>query len=142
MLFRSWGIGDLRDVAELGRKIAAAGGVALLLSPLHAPPPTLPQEPSPYYPSSRRWLNPLLVPIDAPRPPEVTNDPDGIIDRDRVWTAKRRVLAERFQRERSRPEWRGWSRAQGDDLWRYCVWSTLAERFGPDRKSTRLNSSH
>lgn len=31
-----WGIGDLRDVAELGRQISDRGGISLLLSPLHA----------------------------------------------------------------------------------------------------------
>ncbi|MBP6486316.1 MAG: 4-alpha-glucanotransferase, partial [Ilumatobacteraceae bacterium] len=63
-----WGIGDLRDVAELGRQISDRGGISLLLSPLHAPAPTTPQETSPYYPSSRRWLNPMLVPLDGASP--------------------------------------------------------------------------
>lgn len=127
----SWGIGDLRDVAELGQAVAARGGRALLLSPLHAPAPTRPQESSPYFPSSRRWLNPLHLPIDADRPAELQNEPGGLIDRDAVWGAKRQALAQRFQQEAANPEWRGWARAQGAELWRFCTWSALADRHGP-----------
>lgn len=127
----AWGIGDLADVEYLGQRIAAAGGVALLLSPLHAPAPTLPQEPSPYYPSSRRWLNPLHLPMHADRPAELANEPGGMIDRDRVWAAKRQALSQRFQTEAAAADWRGWARAQGQDLWRFCTFAGLADRHGP-----------
>lgn len=127
----AWGIGDLRDVAELGQRIAAIGGNALLLSPLHAPAPTLPQEASPYYPSSRRWLNPLLIPMPGERPGGLSNDPGAMIDRDRVWSAKRQALTQRFAAESGDGEWRSWARAQGRDLWRYATWNALADRHGP-----------
>ena len=124
-----WGIGDLRDVELLGQQVARRGGSALLLSPLHAPAPTLPQEASPYYPSSRRWLNPLLIPLDGPSP--VANDADGLIDRSRAWPARRRALMERFSHAVDGPEWRAWADEQGDELWQYCSWNALAERLGP-----------
>lgn len=126
----AWGIGDLADVEALGHQVGARGGSAVLLSPLHAPAPTRPQEPSPYYPSSRRWLNPLHVPMHEPAPAELGNEPGGMIDRDAVWGAKRQRLAQRFQDEGNSTEWRGWARAQGADLWRYCIWSSLADRHG------------
>ena len=72
-----WGVGDLRDVERLGQLVASAGGVAMLLSPLHAPAPSMPQEPSPYYPSSRRWLNPLLIPLDGTPPQHGFSVPDA-----------------------------------------------------------------
>jgi 4-alpha-glucanotransferase len=78
----SGGIGDLCDVAQLAE---AAGADFLLLSPLHAPAPQLPQDPSPYFPSSRELRNPLhlrVAGVDAP------NDPSSPIDRDAVWKAK------------------------------------------------------
>jgi 4-alpha-glucanotransferase len=125
-----WGIGDLRDVESLGQHVAAAGGGTVLLSPLHAPAPTHPQEASPYYPSSRRWMNPLLIPLDGPPPGELGNAPGGLIDRDQVWSAKRQRLAERFATESSDPEWRSWARAQGTELWRFATWNALADRFG------------
>ncbi len=126
-----WGIGDLRDVEVLGQAVAARGGRAVLLSPLHAPAPTRPHEASPYYPSSRRWLNPLHIPMAGDPPGEVPNAPGGMIDRDRVWGAKRQALAQRFQDEGPTSDWRGWARAQGQELWRFCTWNALADRHGP-----------
>lgn len=123
-----WGIGDLRDVELLGQEVAARGGSSLLLSPMHAPAPTLPQEASPYYPSSRRWLNPLLIPLDGTSP--VTNDASGLIDRNHAWPARRRALMERFIHATEGAEWRDWAEAQGDDLGHYCTWNALAERLG------------
>jgi len=96
---RSWGIGDLRDLRTLCERVVAAGGGAVLLSPLHQPAPSLPQEPSPYYPSSRRAWNPMLLAIDAPVPARLRCSPDQLIDRDDVWIAKRSVLEARFDAE-------------------------------------------
>ena len=127
----AWGIGDLRDVAELGQRVAALGGAAVLLSPLHAPAPTQPQEASPYYPSSRRWLNPLLIPVDQPRPGSLSNDPGALIERDRVWAVKRQTFATRFEAEAHQSMWRSWARSQGADLWRFATWCALADRHGP-----------
>ncbi|MEI7546707.1 MAG: 4-alpha-glucanotransferase [Actinomycetota bacterium] len=126
----AWGIGDLRDITDLGQRVAARGGIALLLSPMHAPAPTASQEASPYYPSSRRWLNPLLIPIAGSTPDTVANAPGILIDRDRVWAAKRQFLTERFQVEAGGHEWRSWARAQGNDLWRFATWNALADRHG------------
>ncbi|MFT3855394.1 MAG: 4-alpha-glucanotransferase [Ilumatobacteraceae bacterium] len=127
-----WGIGDLEDVGELGAAVAAKGGVALLLSPLHAPAPTTPQEDSPYYPSSRRWLNPLLLPLPGPAPAAVDNTPGGRIERDTVWAAKRHALAEQFEGERDHEHWRRWAELQGDELTLFCAYDALADEHGPD----------
>ena len=125
-----WGIGDLRDVERLGQALAARGASALLLSPLHAPAPTMPQEPSPYFPSSRRWLNPLHIPMSGDPPEGLAGKPGGLIERDRVWAAKRQALAQRFQSERAGTEWRGWARSQGSELWQFALWNALADRYG------------
>jgi 4-alpha-glucanotransferase len=127
-----WGIGDLEDVGDLGAAIGARGGVAVLLSPLHAPAPTTPQEASPYYPSSRRWLNPLLLPLRGPVPVSVDNTPGGRIDRDAVWAAKRHALAEAFEGERDHERWRHWAATQGDDLALFCAYDALADEHGAD----------
>ena len=125
-----WGIGDLRDVEHLAQQVAERGGVAVLLSPLHAPAPTMPQEASPYYPSSRRWLNPLLVPVPGDAPADLGNRPGGLVDRDRVWAAKRQALGAEFHGDAVAGEWRNWARAQGTELWRFCTWNALADRYG------------
>ena len=93
---RSWGIGDLRDLHDLSERVIGAGGVAVLMSPLHQPAPSFPQEPSPYYPSTRRGWNPLLIGIDAPVPDRLRCSPDTLIDRDDVWIAKRSLLESEF----------------------------------------------
>ena len=60
----SWGIGDLGDLAELaGPEAAGALGAAfVMLNPLHAAPAT---QPSPYFPSSRLFRNPLYLRVEA-----------------------------------------------------------------------------
>ena len=82
----SGGIGDLRDVEELAR---TSGADFLLLSPLHAPAPGVPQQPSPYFPSSRVLRNPLHLRVEGVQFP---NDPAVPIDRDAVWVAKMAAL--------------------------------------------------
>ena len=63
---RSWGHGDLADLAELaawsGRSLGA-GFVAV--NPLHAAEPVPPVEPSPYLPVSRRYGSPLYLRVEA-----------------------------------------------------------------------------
>ena len=61
----SWGIGDLADLARLGSWARRLGAGMLMVNPLGAIAPTLPQEASPYYPGSRRFLNPLYLSIEA-----------------------------------------------------------------------------
>jgi 4-alpha-glucanotransferase len=57
----SWGIGDLVDLRRLARWSATDFGAGILLiNPLHAATPVLPQQPSPYFPSSRRYRNLLI----------------------------------------------------------------------------------
>jgi 4-alpha-glucanotransferase len=60
----SWGFGDLGDLAQLaGPQVAGALGAAfVLVNPLHAAAPT---QPSPYYPSSRLFRNPLYLRVEA-----------------------------------------------------------------------------
>ncbi|MDO4784296.1 MAG: 4-alpha-glucanotransferase [Propionibacteriaceae bacterium] len=63
---RSWGIGDLTDLADLAVWSATqqyAGYV--LINPLHASQPAPPLEPSPYLPSTRRYINPIYIRPDA-----------------------------------------------------------------------------
>ncbi|MBI4541059.1 MAG: 4-alpha-glucanotransferase, partial [Gemmatimonadetes bacterium] len=66
---RNWGCGDLTDVAELGRWIAAQGGSLLATLPLLASYLDAPFDPSPYAPVSRVFWNELYV--DVRRLPEL-----------------------------------------------------------------------
>jgi len=63
--YRSWGMGDLAGLRELGRWSARElGAKILLVNPLQATLPIVPQERSPYFPSSRQFLNPLYLCIE------------------------------------------------------------------------------
>ncbi len=128
---RSWGIGDLDDVRTLAMRVARAGGRYVLLSPLHPPAPTEHPEPSPYFATSRIWLNPLLLPMVGERPPELRCSPGTLVDRDAVWAHKRTLLWERFQAERTRERWRSWAAAHDEGLVDFSRWCALAEELGP-----------
>ena len=62
---RSWGHGDLDDLAELARWSGEELGAGfVLVNPLHAPSPTVPVEPSPYLPVTRRFVSPLYMRVE------------------------------------------------------------------------------
>src|SRR5437763_3446424 len=54
----SAGIGDLEDLRRVGQWAASLGAGMVLVNPLHAPLPGLPQERRPYFPSSRCFRSP------------------------------------------------------------------------------------
>jgi 4-alpha-glucanotransferase len=122
----SGGIGDLADVAALARSSDAS---VLLLSPLHAPLPGSPQEPSPYFPSSRQFRNPLHLRVDGVSLP---NDPAYRIDRDAVWQAKSAVLEPEWERFGGDPAFDEFVAQHGDDLHRYATFCALVETRGRD----------
>jgi 4-alpha-glucanotransferase len=62
---KSWGIGDFADLKSFLRwSRKEAGADFVLLNPLCAPLPLIPQLNSPYSPSSRLFLNPLYLRIE------------------------------------------------------------------------------
>ena len=63
---QSWGIGDLTDLTDLAVWSAAQHGAGfVLVNPLHAAAPIAPMEPSPYLPTSRRFVNPMYLRVEA-----------------------------------------------------------------------------
>jgi 4-alpha-glucanotransferase len=135
----STGIGDLADLRQLGRWAGGElGADFLLLNPLHAALPGLPQEASPYFPSSRRFLNPLYLRLAEV--PGVEGLPEGeraalnagrLIDRDRVYEVKMRALEAAWERVRGRVlgSMRRF-RLERPGLREYAVFCALAEAHG------------
>jgi len=62
---RNWGIGDFNDLAKLVRMCGKHGAALVGLNPLHALYTHNPNHSSPYSPSSRRFLNPLYLDVEA-----------------------------------------------------------------------------
>ncbi len=136
----SWGVGDFADLAEFTRWAKSTGAGAILVNPLHAVAPVDPLPASPYSPSSRRFVNPLYLRItDLPEyrdaPPRVRaavdalrpalSPPDGLIDYDGVWRAKREALALLAPATGGVP-------AERSDLTDFAVYCALVADHGPD----------
>ncbi|MFE1285277.1 4-alpha-glucanotransferase [Streptomyces sp. NPDC058751] len=153
---RSWGMGDLGDLAELTAWAGRALGAGFVqVNPLHAAVPGDPTDPSPYRPSSRRFPDPVHLRVeDVPEYP-YAEDQDrlrtlaeragrlrdavlrkgALIDRDAVWDLKREALA----MVRAVPLGPGRQAAYADFLAEegraledHATWCALAEVHGSD----------
>ena len=149
---RSWGVGDLTDLTDLAVWSAARHGAGyLLINPLHAAAPTKPMEPSPYLPTSRRFVSPLYLRVevipeyaDLPKRKEVRELHAELtrraakldaIDRDAAWKAKRRALklVHRVKRSAGRElAYAAFRVREGAALEAFATWCALAERYGDD----------
>jgi 4-alpha-glucanotransferase len=145
---RSWGIGDLADLRSLASWAGGLGAGALVVNPLGAPNPGPKVEASPYYPSTRRFVDPLLLAIEAvPGADGVAQallplaeggrdlNRQRLIDRGRalklklsaleaIWSsgaARSGAPAERLEAFRAQ---------QGEALRQWATFVTLSERFG------------
>ncbi|HVM00753.1 MAG TPA: 4-alpha-glucanotransferase [Egibacteraceae bacterium] len=147
----SWAIGDLGDLRRLAAWSAAELGAGMVLvNPLHAATPVVPVEPSPYYPSSRRFRNPLYLRVEdvaalqgvdtATRervaglaaPLQAANRSDRI-DRDGAFRAKMTALELLFALPRAparEAAFATYRAQQGQGLVDFATFCALAERHG------------
>lgn len=161
---RSWGLGDLHDLADLaswsGRDLGAG---FVLINPLHAASPVPPMAPSPYLPVTRRFANPMylrvedipeyagVAPAVATRLEELAaqlrrlNRTDDLLDRDAVWAAKRTAL-EAVHRVPRSPERQALLDAfvaeQGPGLVAFATWCAITDVHGPDAASWPADLAH
>ncbi len=143
---QSWGIGDLADLTTLGRWATSVGADLMAINPLHAGSPTNPQQPSPYYPSSRRYRNPLYLHVENVPGASALGDELTVaikaghdlnhlrqIDRDQVWTLKRDALMKCFaQNEANHPDFNLYLDQEGKSLTQYTTYCAIAEIHGND----------
>jgi 4-alpha-glucanotransferase len=148
---RSWGMGDLDDLAELAVWSAAdLDADFVLVNPLHAAEPVGEMEPSPYLPTTRRFVNPLYIRVEGvPEfgylPPAQRKRLDAQVrqvkaansatelDRDATWRVKRAALRAAFDLPRSpgrEQEFRRYCAEQGQGLEDFATWCALAEAHG------------
>ncbi|WP_311477017.1 4-alpha-glucanotransferase [uncultured Gulosibacter sp.] len=62
---RSWSVGDLVDLQTLGCWGAERDADFVLINPVHAPAPVTPITPSPYLPTTRQFIDPSILSVDA-----------------------------------------------------------------------------
>ena len=152
---QSWGIGDFGDLRRLTRWSQRAGAAFTLVNPLGAVSPALPQQPSPYYPSSRRFRNPIYlrvedVPGAAAAPEQVARSARAarklndvrVIDRDSVWRLKREALEAIWAAQAPAAEFERWYRSQPSDLHSFAVWSALVEEHGASFRDWPSSCQH
>ena len=138
----SWGVGDLRDLSRLARWAGELGAGFLLVNPLGAVRPVQPQQPSPYFPASRPFRNPLYLRVeDVPRAAQAEGFAAAVaagralngsdrVERDLAWRHKRRVLEQVWEVSRGDAEFERWFEGQPDSLRRYGTWAALVEEHG------------
>ncbi|MDT5335881.1 MAG: 4-alpha-glucanotransferase [Mycobacterium sp.] len=149
---KSWGIGDLTDLTDLAVWSSSKYGAGfILVNPLHAAAPVAPMEPSPYLPTSRRFVNPMYLRVEAI--PEFAYVGDRgelrrarsvaqgrakksrLIDRDSVWKIKRAALKAIYRVKRSAGRdlaYAAFLAREGRSLDDFAIWCALAEKYGND----------
>jgi 4-alpha-glucanotransferase len=139
---RSWGIGDLADLRRLGTWAGRAGAGIALINPLAAASPLVPQQPSPYFPSSRRFRSPLYLRVEEVDGASALRDLPTIarraralnaerrIDRDQVFRLKSGALERIWTgvRRRALPELDAFIAEQGEGLLEFATFCALAEQ--------------
>jgi 4-alpha-glucanotransferase len=153
---RNWGIGDFSDLRDMIALAARLGAGIIGVNPLHALHWRDPEIASPYAPTSRFFLNPLYVDVEAV--PEFAGDAAArvlvaspgfqkdlaeakeapLIRYDLVGACKRRVLEllyTAFRRDASVERRRAFGRflmRGGSRLRRFAIHEALDERFARD----------
>jgi 4-alpha-glucanotransferase len=140
----SWGVGDLADLRHLGEWAAGQGAAILLLNPLHAALPEIPQQASPYFASSRCFRNPLYLRVeDLPGASQLETvdrlaaagralNSDRRIDRDAVWLLKSEALDELYAGFPGDPAFERYRAERGEALQGYALFCALGEEYGYD----------
>lgn len=138
---RNFGIGDFADLAELCRTAAAEGADFVGCNPLHALFWSDPTRVSPFFPSNRRFLNPLYTALDwidgysglsdqeRAVPAELRHLP--LVDLPRVAREKDRRLRKLFAQfpwtEETRSQFRAFCDAGGEDLLSHALFEGISQ---------------
>lgn len=144
----NWGMGDLADLAKLGEWAHDVGAGFLLINPLGADAPVVPQERSPYSAGSRSYRNLLYLRIEEipgadHQIPEIQA---GIaaapalrkanwIERDRIFPLKLAALKAIWKRWAGDARFDRFESSQGANLTNFSRYCALAERHGRNWRS-------
>lgn len=134
---RDWGIGDFEDLARLAECLGPLGADFVGVSPLHALFLAAPARASPFSPSSRAELNPLLIAPDRIAGFDPARDVDeaalararagALIDYPAVARTKLAALRRLFDRRaRDDDDFAAFISAEGDALRGHAVFQALS----------------
>lgn len=139
----SWGMGDLEDLRRISEWAAELGCGVMMINPLCATAPVHPQQPSPYFPSSRLYLNPLYLRIEKvpgareclPEFAEYLEEGRALnerplIERDAIYRLKMRALESIWSKGRDQVSFDDYERLQGRNLELFAAFCILAEQHG------------
>jgi 4-alpha-glucanotransferase len=138
---RNAGMGDFADLAALCRTAAAEGADFVGVNPLHALFWSDPERVSPFFPSNRRFLNPLYVALDwvdgyFELSEEERSVPAGLragslVDRPAVARYKDRLLRILFSRfpatEKARSEFDSFRASGGEALRAHALFEAISQ---------------
>lgn len=141
---QSWGMGDFGDLRHFARWARRETKCDfILLNPLGAPLPLATQEASPYYLSSRLFLNPLYLRVEeVPGANKLREslkqfataghalNRQRLIDRNTVYRLKRRALEKIYARFGGHRRFDRYRAEQGETLEHFATFCVLAERHG------------
>lgn len=140
----SWGIGDFGDLDRIAKWSAEKLGAGMmLLNPLSAAAPIAPQQGSPYFPTSRRFFNPLWIHIEWVPGASIEKIPQleelaksgrdlnrgRVINRDHIFELKTKALELLWLQFPGDPTFDAFCQEHGLDLDRFAVFCALAEKF-------------
>jgi glycogen operon protein len=129
------GLGDLSTLGDLAEAAGARGATLVAINPLHALFFGCRDRASPYYPSDRRFLDPLyidLAKVPFCEPGSLNVDAltgAAAIDYDAVWTMKSAALAHSFKRGGAAPDFLAFTAACGPALQQFAVFQALSDHF-------------
>ena len=145
----SWGMGDLADLRRIAVWAAGLRATMLLVNPLGAASPLLPQQPRPYYPIEPPVSQPVVFADRrgarsiVPRLGTRTTWPLRVglstitprIDRDQVFKLKQAALERLFASFSGDPAFDQYGAEQGSQLREFATFCTLTEKLGGDWRS-------
>lgn len=130
---RNWGIGDFADLAEVARIAGARGADFLGVNPVHALFLAAPNRRSPFFPSNRRFLNPLYIAPDRLGATELPDIDDlrgtDLVDYPAVARAKLAALKEVFRHDASDSELDAFTAQGGEALRLHAAFEAISARM-------------
>jgi glycogen debranching enzyme len=134
------GVGDFTTLSQLGALAARHGAAIVAINPLHALFAGDRERASPYYPSDRRFLDPIY--LDIVRGKDFFNAPNAerLVDYPAVHAEKQRFLEGAFKGvedfakaqpgARTAQDFESFLADGGDALFRFACFETISERRG------------